>query len=333
MIGVGILGYGYWGPNLARNFDHGDRSFVAAIADGRAERRALAAKRHPTARVVADLQEMLADPRVGAVVIALPVAGHFEAALAALRAGRHVLVEKPLTTTVDQAQRLIEEAGRRSLTLMVDHTFVYSGAVRKVKELTAELGRLYYYDSVRANLGIIQQDVNVLWDLAVHDLSILAHLVPEPPQAVSCIGSAHVPGYGETMAYLNLFFASGAIGHVHVNWLSPVKIRRTMMGGDRRMVIYDDMQADEKVKLYDKGLLPCQDGLPLQQRIGYRSGDVCAPEFDRGEPLARMAEHFAACALDGGEPLTGGLAGLQVARLLEAAHRSMAQRGHPVELS
>lgn len=334
MIGVGVIGYGYWGPNWVRNLAETPGVRLAAVSDLREERLDLARQRFPTIAAYRDVGAMLASPEVDAVVVATPVTSHFELALRALRAGKHVLVEKPLTASATQAEQLIAEAERRGLTLMVDHTFVYSGAVRKIKQLVAggELGTIYYYDSVRVNLGLFQHDVNVLWDLAVHDLSIMDHLLSQAPTAVAATGVNHINGQ-EDIAYLTCFFPDKLIAHLHVNWLAPVKVRRTLIGGDRRMVVYDDLEPSEKVKVYDRGVdtADTPEGV-YRALVGYRSGDMWAPQIDIGEALGREARHFAECVASGARPLTDGAAGLRVVRILEAATRSLALRGQPVEL-
>jgi predicted dehydrogenase len=256
MIGIGVIGFGYWGPNLVRNFHEMMDSRVLAVSDQRMDRLALAASRYPGIGIMQNPSELIRSPAVDAVVIATPVSTHFQLAMEALRAGKHVLVEKPLAMTSEQSWQLIEEAERRHLILMVDHTFVYTGSVRKMKELidAGEVGDLYYYDSVRVNLGLFQHDVNVLWDLAVHDLSIMDHLLPTRPRAVSATGMRHFTQEPENIAYLTLFYDSSLIAHIHVNWLAPVKVRRTLIGGSQKMIIYDDVEPSEKIKVYDKGV-------------------------------------------------------------------------------
>ena len=335
MIGIGVVGYGYWGPNLVRNFSECAGCQVVAVSDTRAERRALAAARYPGVRVTPDASDLLTDSRVDAVVIATPVSTHFALARAALRAGKHVWIEKPMTTTSQEAAILIDEAARRKLTLHVDHTFVYTGAVRKIHELVAadSIGRIYYYDSVRVNLGLFQRDVNVMWDLAVHDLSIMNHVLPEHPCAVSAVGAGHVNGEQENLAYLTLFFNDSTIAHIHVNWLAPVKVRRTLIGGSRKMIVYDDLETSEKVKVYDKGLkFGASDDARYQMLVGYRAGDMWAPQIEVAEGLQTEAVHFVDCITRSRRSLTDGEAGLHVVRMLEAATRSMADRGRIVEL-
>jgi len=330
-----VIGYGYWGPNLVRNFAETKGAELRAVSDLRPERLAQARARHPQLRTFADAAELIADPAIDAVVIATPVGSHLELAERALAAGKHVLVEKPLAASADGARHLIDVAARRRLQLMVDHTFVYTSAVRRIRELVRDgsLGRIYYYDSVRVNLGLFQHDVSVLWDLAVHDLSILDYLVGERPQAVSATGVSHVPGQPENVAYLTLFFEAQLVAHVHVNWLAPVKIRRTLIGGSEKMIVYDDLEPSEKVKVYDKGvtLSPGPEGV-YQMLVGYRTGDLWAPHLETSEALRVEAAEFVRAIETGAPGATDGAAGLRVVEILEAATRSMAERGRPVEL-
>ena len=335
MIGIGVIGYGYWGPNLVRNFAECKDASVKMVCDLRREQLDKVERRYPGVRVTTTPADVWNDPAVDAVVVATPVQYHYDLALAALQAGKHVLVEKPITSTSEQANRLIEEASKRRLVLMVDHTFVYTGAVRKMRELaeTGELGDIYYYDSVRINLGLFQHDVNVLWDLAVHDLSIMDFVLRQQAVAVSATGLAHVQGRPENIAYMTMFFEGSLIAHVHANWLSPVKVRRTLLSGSRRMVVFDDLEASEKIKVYDRGisLNPSPDNV-YQMLIGYRAGDMWAPQLAVSEALAVEAAHFVACIHDSATPVTDGEAGLHVVRLLEAATKSMAVHGRPVSL-
>lgn len=336
MIRVGVIGYGYWGPNLVRNFAEAPGSQVVAVSDLCPERLTLAGSRYPAIETTTDYCDLLADARIDAIAIATPVSTHFELAMQALRAGKHVLVEKPLAATSEQAVRLIEEADRRNRVLMVDHTFVYTGAVRKIRELVTSngLGDIYYYDSVRVNLGLFQHDVNVIWDLAVHDLSIMDYVLPSQPCAVSATGMSHVPGEPENVAYLTLFFDGRLIAHIHVNWLAPVKVRRTLIGGSRRMIVYDDLEPSEKVKVYDRGITINESPESIYQMlIGYRTGDMWAPQLDMTEALRTEALHFISCIENGERPITDGEAGLRVVQILEAATRSMAERGRLVELN
>ncbi|HMB82348.1 MAG TPA: Gfo/Idh/MocA family oxidoreductase [Vicinamibacterales bacterium] len=335
MIGVGVIGLGYWGPNLLRNVADLPGACLVCASDLRADRRDAAAARYPGIRTTRDAAELIQDPAVDAVAIATPVSTHFELAMAALRAGKHVLVEKPLAASSEQGRRLIEEATRRKLVLMVDHTFVYTGAVRKIASLVSsgELGELYYYDSVRVNLGLFQHDVNVIWDLAVHDLSIMDHVLPLKPRAVSATGMSHVAGGHENIAYLTLFFDTNFIAHIHVNWLAPVKVRRTLLGGSQRMIVYDDLEPSEKIKVYDRGItLNSNPENVYEMLVGYRSGDMWAPRLEAAEALKTEITHFLDCIERGVKPLTDGVSGLRVLELVEAASESMASRGRLVEL-
>jgi predicted dehydrogenase len=337
MIGVGIIGYGYWGPNLVRNLSENPGCRVIGISDLRPDRLALARARYPSAKVTAECQELFDDRRIDLIVVATPVSSHFRLALAALRAGKHVLVEKPFTTTSEEAERLIDEADKRELTLAVDHTFVHTPAVKKIRDIVASgaLGDVQYYDSVRVNLGLFQHDVNVIWDLAVHDLSILDYVLPARPVAVAATGLSHVAGEPENIAYLTLLFEQNLIAHIHVNWLAPVKLRRTLIGGSQQMIVYDDLEPSEKVKIYDKGITVTENGASngkYQLLVGYRAGDMWAPQLDVTEALGIELNHVLGCIERGETPLTDGLAGLRVVRILEAATASMRARGHVVEL-
>lgn len=347
MVNIGVIGYGYWGPNLVRNFAEIPNAQVAAVSDLNTERLALAQRRYPAAYTTTDHRELLSDGRIDAIVVATPVTSHFPLAMQALEAGKHVLVEKPLAATAEQATRLLDEAECRQRILMVDHTFVYTGAVRKMRELVANnaLGDVYYYDSVRVNLGLFQHDVNVIWDLAVHDLSIMDYIVSMQPCAVSATGMSHVAGQPENIAYLTLFFDSNLIAHIHVNWLAPVKVRRTLIGGSQKMIVYDDLEPSEKVKVYDKGITLNNNGANQngagesgvdrkhQLLIGYRTGDMWAPQLSVTEALWTEASHFVACIEDGKRPLTDGEAGLRVVQILEAATESMSAQGRPITIA
>ncbi len=336
MINVGIIGYGYWGPNLVRNFAEANDCKLSAVSDLDPGRLAQVQRRYPGVTVTTDYRELIKDPNIDLIAICTPVSTHFPLALEALRAGKHVLVEKPMTSASDEARQLIDEAERRHLTLMVDHTFVYHGAVRKMKELVTngELGDLYYFDSVRVNLGLFQHDVDVLWDLAVHDLSIMQYLIPETACAVSATGLAHIPGRPKNIAYLTVFFENRFIGHIHVNWLAPVKVRRTMLGGSRQMAVYDDLEHSEKVKIYDKGVSvnPSPEAV-YKMLIGYRTGDMRAPQLDNTEALKVEVRHLVDCISNSKKPITDGIAGLRVVELLEAATFSMKDRGRLVEFA
>jgi predicted dehydrogenase len=335
MIGIGIVGYGYWGPNLARCVAETAGCRLAAVADAAPAALARAAKRHPGTRLHEEWRALVTDPAVDAVLVATPVEAHFRMALAALRAGKHVLVEKPMTTTTEEARTLVEEAARRRLVLMVDHTFVYTSAVQKIGEILrrGELGELYYYDSTRVNLGLFRHDVNVIWDLAVHDLSILDFILPDGPVAVSASGTGHFEGGLEDMAHLTLFLPGRAVAHLNVNWLAPVKVRQTLIGGSRRMIVYDDLEPSEKVKVYDRGVSMEDAANGVDMRVSYRSGDMWAPQLSVKEALLTEIEHFVDCVAEGAQPITSGESGLSVVRTLECAMVSLRQRGHPVEIA
>jgi len=336
VIRVGVIGYGYWGPNLVRNLVENDTTTVTVVADRRPERLRLVESRYPAIRTTTDAEELIRDPLVDAVAIATPVSSHYELALRALQAGKHVLVEKPLTHSTETSARLVDEAEARGLVLAVDHTFVYTGAVRKIHDLvrSGELGDIYYYDSVRINLGLFQHDVNVLWDLAVHDLTILDYVLPARPLAVSATGACHVPGQPENMAYLTLFFPGNLLGHVHVSWLSPVKLRQTLIGGSRKMVSYNDMDVTAPIRVYDSGLTLNADEESIHRMlVGYRTGDMWAPRVEATEALKAEVAHFADCIEHGRRPVADGQAGLRTVAMLEAATESLLSRGAPVELA
>ncbi len=335
MIGIGVIGFGYWGPNLVRNFSELQKSKVLAICDARPERLKSAQLRYPGVETTNDFRELMDHRGIDAIAIATPVSSHYELAMESLKAGKHVLVEKPLTMTSEQGIRLIDEAEKRSLTLMVDHTFLYTGAVRKIKDLvdTNGIGEVYYYDSVRVNLGLFQHDVNVIWDLAVHDLSIMDYVLGMEPVAVSATGISHVTGKPEDIAYLTLFFDSRVIAHIHVNWLAPVKVRSTLIGGDKKMIVYDDLEPSEKIKIYDKGITLGNNGEGIyKEMIGYRTGDMWAPKLDTAEALKLEAVHFLQCIEEKKKPVTDGAAGLRIVKILEAATESMKEHGRPLEL-
>jgi predicted dehydrogenase len=338
MIKIGVIGYGYWGPNLVRNFCDCADTTVVAVSDLDPRRLQSLCARYPAVRTTTDYREMLRGNEIDAVAIATPVSTHFNIAMEALRAGKHVWVEKPLTRTTAEGEQLVNEAERRNLLLHVDHTFVYTGAVRKIHELvrSGSLGQVYYYDSVRVNLGLFQHDINVVWDLAVHDLSILDFLLESQPEAVSATGMSHVHGRPENLAFITLFFHSNLIAHLHVNWLSPVKVRKTLIGGSQKMVVFDDLETSEKVKVYDKGItlsLAENPDAVYKELVGYRTGDMWSPKLDTAEALQIEAEHFVDCIEGREKPITDGSAGLRVVQILEAASRSMAERGRPVELT
>ena len=288
MINVGIVGYGYWGPNLVRNFAETPGATVAAVADVDTAKLEIVQRRYPAVKVTTNFQDLLADSSIDAIAIATPVRTHFELGIAALRAGKHLWLEKPMAETSAQGHKLIDEAERRKRVLFVDHTFVYTGAVRKMAEIIkgGELGRVYYYDSTRVNLGLFQRDVNVIADLAVHDFSILDYLLGEHPVAVSASGTNHFPGTPENLAYITLFYDSGIIAHTNVSWLAPVKVRQILIGGSKKMIIYDDLEPSEKVKVYDKGVTFTDDPKQIHEmRVTQRTGDMWAPRLVATEAL------------------------------------------------
>jgi predicted dehydrogenase len=335
MIRVGVIGYGYWGPNLVRNFMEAPGAVVVAVCDEREDRLALAAKRYPSIVTLSRSAELIGDTTIDAIVIATPVASHFELAMKALRAGKHVLVEKPLAADSVQARLLIEEAERQHRVLMVDHTFVYTDAVRKIRELIAgnALGEIYYYDAVRVNLGLFQHDVNVIWDLAIHDLSIMDFVLPTKPVAVSATGISHIPGQPENVAYITLFFPNNQIAHVHVNWLTPVKVRHTLIGGSEKMILYDELEPSEKIKVYDRGITVSSGREAVYKMlVSYRSGDMWAPRLDNTEALQTETQHFIDCVEHNRRPETDGIAGLRMVHMIEAAERSLRARGELVDI-
>jgi len=335
MIGIGVIGYGYWGPNLVRNFFEAPDSRVVMVSDLTQTRLDRVAARYQSVETTTNASDLIDHREVDAVVIATPVSTHFDLAMRALAAGKHVWVEKPLAATSDEARRLRDEAKRRRRVLMVDHTFIYTGAVRKIADIvkTGQLGDLYYYDSVRVNLGLFQYDVDVMWDLAVHDLSIMDYVLTSRPRAVSALGSAHVPGRTANVAYLTCLFDDSLIAHFHVNWLAPVKVRRTLLGGDRRMIVYDDLEPSEKVRVYDKGISvdPGPEGR-YEMLVSYRTGDMWAPQLETTEALTVAAGDFLTAIDTGREPVSNADVGLRVVRILEAATESMANQGALVEI-
>ena len=336
MVKVGVIGCGYWGPNLVRNFSRTPGAKIVAASDSRADRLEPIRQAYPSLWVTTDSTELIESPDIDAVAIATPVSTHFELAMEALRAGKHVLVEKPLAGSSEEAMHLIDEAAKRNLVLMVDHTFVYSGTVRTVHDLITNdgVGDITYYDAVRVNLGLFRHDVNVLWDLAVHDLSIMDFLLRQRPCAVSATGAKHVEGEHENIAYVTVFFDGSLIAHIHANWLAPVKIRHTLIGGTKKMIVCNDLEPIEKVRVYDSGITLTDDPENLSKlRVSYRTGGMVAPEIDPTEALGTEALHFVDCITRGTTPITDGHTGLRVIRILEAASQSMLRRGAPVELA
>jgi predicted dehydrogenase len=337
---IGVIGCGYWGPNLLRNFAENESARLRWMCDLDTKRLETLGRRYPSARTTPDCQQLFSDPQLDAVVIATPVSTHFNFAKAALQAGKHVLIEKPFTANVREAEELIELAERERLTLMVDHTFIYTGAVRKIKEIvkSGELGELLYFDSVRINLGLFQRDINVVWDLAPHDLAIMDYIIERQPLAVTATGSCHVERGIENIAYVMLRFPEEFIAHFHFNWLSPVKIRRTLIAGSRKMVVYDDIEPTEKIRVYDKGVMVTQSAEEADKEaayrtlVSYRTGDVWVPKLDSTEALRYVCDEFLNSIAEDRRPLTDGHSGLRVVRLLEAAQTSISQQGRAIQL-
>ncbi|HEX6656336.1 MAG TPA: Gfo/Idh/MocA family oxidoreductase [Candidatus Limnocylindria bacterium] len=337
-IGVGVIGCGYWGPNLVRNFAHQDQSWVAALSDMRLERAERLAGWYGVPRVTAEPSELIEDPAVDLVVVATPARTHHGLAKQALQAGKHVLVMKPMATSVSDAEELIDLADRHGVLLAVDHTFVYTAAIRKMRELIEEgaLGEIFYIDSVRINLGVFQSDVNVIWDLGAHDVSIVDYLLGGlSPTEVSSVAASHAGSRRENIAYLTMRYGPDLLAHVHVNWLAPAKIRRTIVGGSRQMLVYDDMQPSEKLLIYDRGVTISAEDDPEKvygELVSYRSGDVLAPRLDDREALAVEADELIGHILSGGTPSADAQSGLRTVRILEAAERSARDGSQPVSL-
>jgi len=333
MVNIGVIGYGYWGPNIVRNFSGLPDCKVIAVCD-----QSSAALQHVLASYAGitctrDARDIFMSTDIDAVAVVTPVSTHYELARQCLDHGKHVFVEKPFTATVAQAEALIERADKKHLTLMVDHTFLFTGAVRKMKELLDQhiLGTLHYYDSVRVNLGLFQHDINVLWDLAPHDLSIMDYLIATPPEAVVATGASHFNGL-EDVAYLTIYFPNNTIAHMHVNWLSPVKVRTTLIGGEHKMLVWNDLAADEKVKVYDKGVSVTTKQGVYELLVSYRSGDMWAPKVEQTEALRVEAKYFIDCILHNKKPVNDGQAGRRIVHLLAAADRSLKKRGRIVQL-
>ena len=335
VLNIGVIGYGYWGPNLVRNFSELTDARVHTVADLNPKALETVARRYPATKVTSDAMAMIRDPEIDAVAIATPVSTHFSLAMAALRAGKHVWLEKPMTETSLQARALIDEAQKRGLTLHVDHTFVYTGPVKKMREMVqkGELGKTLYYDSTRVNLGLFQRDVNVIADLAVHDFSIIDYVFEQHPIAVSASGINHYPGTPENLAFITLFYETGFIAHVNVSWLAPVKIRSIIIGGTEKMITFDELQPSEKLKIYDKGVSFTDDPAKIHEmRVGYRTGDMWAPKVDGSEALLVEGKHFVDCIRNNKKPVSDGEFGFRMVELIEAATASMRGRGETIHL-
>ncbi len=334
MIQIGLIGYGYWGPRIARNFHSLENCELAVVCDKHPGSLGQAKQTYPDVRTTPDVSDVVHSPEIDAVAVITPVWTHFELAKTALENGKHVFVEKPFTSTVAQAEELINLAAQKNLQIMVDHTFLFTGAVRKIRQLIDEgvLGKLFYYDSMRVNLGLFQHDVNVIWDLAPHDLSIMDYFMQAEPETVVATGQTHFNGH-EDVAYTTIYFANNMIAHINVNWLSPVKVRTTLLGGEKKMLVWNDLSADEKIKVYDKGVevVNGREGV-YDLLVSYRSGDMWAPKVDQTEALAAEAKYFRDCIHNNETPFNDGHAGLRVVRLLEAADKSIKERGKAVNL-
>jgi predicted dehydrogenase len=332
-MNFGVIGYGYWGPNIVRNLTSLEDSRVLVIADLGPTARKRAQRAYPAIRVTPDASDVISSAKIDAVAVISPVWTHYELAKAALENGKHVFVEKPFTSNSEQGEELINLALQKNLKIMVDHTFLFTGAVKKISQLMDEgsLGKLYYYDSTRVNLGLFQHDINVLWDLAPHDLSIMDYLIKASPEAVVATGARHLNDY-EDVAYMTLYFPEKVIAHINVNWLSPVKVRTTLIGGEKRMLVWNDLDADEKVKVYDRGVnITNQEGV-YELLVNYRSGDMWAPQLEQVEALNREMSYFVDCISTGQTPFNDGCAGLRVVKMLEAASESLSKKGSIVYL-
>jgi len=331
---IAVVGIGYWGPNLVRNFLNCRKVKGVFCCDTDKSRLEFIKKQCDSVETTANFDEILNNPEITAIAIATPVSSHFLLAKKALEHGKHIFIEKPITANVRDAQQLINIAMENKLTLMVDHIFVYNGAVNKIKNIikAGEIGDILYFDGVRVNLGLFQHDVNVIWDLAIHDLSIMDFLLPMKPVAISAVGIGHF-NHIEDMSYLTLFFKENCIAHLHVNWLAPVKIRRILIGGTQKMIVYDDMETVEKIRVYDKGVeIKTKEGI-YKTLIQYRTGDMSAPRFDSTEPLAMITNEFVNCVENGCSPICDGTSGMRMVQILEAAEKSIKNKGQIMELN
>jgi len=331
MIKFGVIGYGYWGPNIVRNLRGIDTAKVVTICDKSSAALRRAQQANPDVHVTSDFADVLSSPDIDAVAVITPVWTHFELAKRALQNGKHVFVEKPFTSTSAQAVELIELAEKNNLQIMVDHTFLFTGAVKKIHQLIDDstLGKLYYYDSTRVNLGLFQHDVNVIWDLAPHDLSIVDYLIGERPEAIVATGEKHLNGLTD-IAFMTLYFPDNVIAHINVNWLSPVKVRTTLIGGEKKMLVWNDLEADEKIKVYDRGVqMNSREGV-YDLLVSYRSGDMWSPKIEATEALKAELSYFVDCIEKSEVPINDGMAGLRIVRMLEAAEESMNLKGEAV---
>jgi predicted dehydrogenase len=333
MLNIGVIGYGYWGPNIVRNFNGIDSAQVVAVCDKDPNTLQRLKKIYPNIKTVSDCDEVTSSKCIDAVAVVTPVSTHYELAKKALKNGKHVFVEKPFTATVAQAEDLINLADRKNLKVMVDHTFIFTGAVRKIKQIIKDkvLGNLYYYDSTRVNLGLFQHDINVIWDLAPHDFSIMDYVIDEKPVAIIASGTTHINGF-EDIAYVTVHFNNNMIAHFNINWLSPVKVRTTLIGGEKKMLVWNDVSADEKIKVYDKGVeIKNREGI-YRLLVSYRSGDMWAPKVEQNEALSLEAKYFIDCIINDEIPINDGHAGLRVVKILDACNRSLKNNGEMVTI-
>jgi predicted dehydrogenase len=333
-MNIGVIGYGYWGPNLVRNLMATDGCTLRMVSDLRPERLSVVQRLYPTVETTLTADDIFNDSDIEAVAIATPVLAHYPLIKKALEAGKHVLAEKPMTTSRSQATELIQMANNSERILMVDHTFLYTGAVRKIKQIidSGDLGDLQYYDSLRINLGLFHQDINVLWDLAAHDISILLHLIKKKPKSVQAIGVTHTSNDIENIAYLTLHYDNGFIAHCNCSWVSPVKVRTTYIGGSKKMIVYNDLEGSEKVKVYDSGYEVNTDEDLRKVLIGYRTGDVFSPKIDTKEALSEMTADFVKSCLTKTEPVSNWKLAYEVVNILEAAEISIKSNGSRITL-
>jgi predicted dehydrogenase len=331
---VGVVGFGYWGPNIVRNFNAIEGVQVVTVCDKDPTSLKRVQQMYPGMDTTLNYQEMISKRPIDMVAIVTPVYTHFELAKLALKNGKHVFVEKPFTSSAVQAEELIEMAEKKNLKILVDHTFLFTGAVNKIKELIDDgtLGNLFYYDSMRVNLGLFQHDVNVIWDLAPHDLSIMDFIIDEKPEAVSASGKIHFGCGLEDIAFITVYFSNNLIAHFNVNWISPVKIRTTLIGGENRMLVWNDLDADEKIKVYDKGVQVNNSNGIYDLLVSYRSGDMWAPRLKQMEALKVEADYSINCILNDEKPINDGYAGLRVVKMLEASNQSIKNKGKMIKL-
>jgi predicted dehydrogenase len=334
LINIGVIGYGYWGPNIVRNFTGTKNAKVISLADVNPDALERAQKSYPYLKTTTNYHELTISSEIDAIAIATPVFTHFEIAKNSLENGKHIFIEKPFTSSVKEAEKLIELAEKKNLKIMVDHTFLFTGAVKKIKELIDDnvLGTLYYYDSTRVNLGLFQHDVNVIWDLVPHDFSIMDYVIKEKPFAIIATGTDHFGRGLEDIAYITMYFNNNMIAHFNVNWLSPVKVRTTLISGEKKMLVWNDVEADEKIKVYDRGVkIENTEGV-YNLLVNYRSGDMLSPKIDTTEALKIETDYFVECILNNKVPINDSYAGLRIVKMLEASEMSLKNRGKLIKL-